>query len=108
MIREKKHITNQGVGNLNLIDPNMLPSLEKNSVIIVNRIRLNSKLVEWEIQQYGNTGDVIKVKRAIRKMKEKEKRTRCILMGAEMIVEDVMEIFPDYRRLPKNSFAEVK
>lgn len=107
MIIEKENIIKQGVGRVNLIDPSTLPSLEKDCVIIVNRIRLNSKLVEWEIQQYDNTGEIIKVKSAIRQMKEKEKRTRCILMGAEMLVEDVMKIFPNYEKLPKNSFAEV-
>ena len=87
-----------------LIDPSELPKMDKDDVIVVNRIRLNSKLVEYEIQNIKPSEAII-IRQAIRLIKQREINTKNAVMGVEMKVGDVLKIFPEFKSLPKNSFA---
>lgn len=96
---------NQGVNfEVKLIDPSELPRMDKDDIIVVNRIRLNSKLVEYEIQNIKPSEAVI-IRQAISLIKQREIRSKNAVMGVEMRVGDVLKIFPEYKSLPKNSFA---
>lgn len=96
---------NQGVSfEVKLIDPSELPRMDKDDIIVVNRIRLNSKLVEYEIQNIKPSEAII-IRQAISLIKQREISAKNAVMGVEMRVGDVLKIFPEYKSLPKNSFA---
>lgn len=88
-----------------LIDPITLADRDAEEVVIVNRIRLNNKLVEFEIKD-NHSSNIVIVKNAIKAMKKKEFGTKRIALGAEMKIADVLKVFPEYKTLPKNSIYE--
>ena len=87
-----------------MINPSDIQTMDENQVVIVNRIRLNSKLVECEIRNMDSSSVVI-ITKAIKSMKEQESKSRRTVMGAKMRVGDVKKVFPEFTALPKNSFA---
>lgn len=87
-----------------LIDPSELKGMEEDSLVIVNRIRIYSKLVEFELKD-TRTQEIVIITNAIKEMKARESKHRRTVMGPAMKVGDVKKIFPEYESLPKNSFA---
>ena len=44
-------IAKQGaISKMRLVDPSKLQSMDENEIVIVNRVQLNSKIVEYEIR----------------------------------------------------------
>lgn len=100
-------IAKQGaMSKVRLVDPSKLQSMDENEVIIVNRVQLNTKIVELEIRNASST-EFLVLKTAARNMKAKERRLKLPIIGAEMRVGDVIKVFPEYKTLPKNSFAVI-
>lgn len=87
-----------------LINPSELKDMKEDSLVVVNRIRINSKLVEFEVKN-THKQEIVIIKKAIREMKAKEAKHRRVVMGPTMKVRDIKIVFPEYERLPKNSFA---
>lgn len=90
-----------------LIDPIELEGMNEDTLIIVNRIRINSKLVECEIKEIGKQERSIMTK-AIKAMKIREAKERKTVMGPAMTVGDIKKLFPNYSKLPRNSFAIIE
>ena len=88
-----------------MIAPSEIFKMDKEDTVIVNRVRLNSRLVEFEIRNNGDTAKIIIIRNAIQDMKTKERQNRRALMGPEMTVEQVLQVFDDVEDLPGNSFA---
>lgn len=86
------------------IDPLELQGMSEDDVVIVNRVRLNSKLVECEIKRV-ELSERNMIMRILREMKIREIKQRRTVMGPIMRVGDVKKLFPEYKTLPKNSFA---
>lgn len=101
-----KIISKGSVVEVRMINPADIQKMNENDYLIVNRIRLNSKIVECEIRK-NNPSSVDIILKAIKSMKEQESRSRRTVMGAKMRVGDIKTIFPDFKGLPKNSFALV-
>lgn len=100
-------IAKQGaISKVRLVDPSKLQSMDENEIVIVNRVQLNSKIVEYEIRNVSSTECVV-LKAAVRNMKQKERKLKLPIIGAEMRVGDVIRVFPEYKTLPKNTFAVV-
>lgn len=100
-------IAKQGaMSKVRLVDPSKLQNMDENDIVIVNRVQLNTKIVEFEIRNVSST-EFVALKTAARNMKEKERKSRLPIIGAEMRVGDVIKVFPEYKSLPKNSFAIV-
>jgi len=89
------------------INPANLASMEPDEVILVNVIRLNSKLVECEVKRINND-DVEKIRYAMRGARGRKGKSRRALMNAKMRIGDVLRIFPEHKTLPKNSFAKLE
>lgn len=87
------------------IDPITLSDRDDDEIVIVNRIRLNNKLVEFEVKAISSSSANI-IRNAIKTMKKREISTRQIALGAEMTVADVKKVFPEYKSLPQNSIYE--
>ena len=87
-----------------MIAPSEIFKMDKDDIVIVNRVRLNSRLVEFEMRNNGDTAKIIIIRNAIQDMKTKERHRRA-LMGPEMTVEQVLQVFDDVEDLPGNSFA---
>ncbi len=87
-----------------LIEPSELKVMQEDSIIIVNRIRVNSKLVEFEITNSGKQ-EILIITKAIKEMKRRETKGHRTVMGPAMRVGDVKKLFPEYEKLPRNSFA---
>lgn len=100
-------VLNIGAFNVKIVEPKELSHMDDNQIVVVNRVRLNSKLVEWEIKNIDKKETII-IRKAIKLMKEKERIKKCAAMGAEMQVKDIRVIFPNYESLPHNSFAIVE
>lgn len=92
------------VSRVQLVDPLRLQKMDENETIIVNRVQLNIKLVEFEIQNISSL-EVLTLKKAAHRMNIVERKNRRHVLGAEMRVGDVIKIFPEYKMLPKNTFA---
>ena len=87
-----------------LIEPSELKGMREDSLVIVNRIRVNSKLVQFEITNSGKQ-EIGIILNAIKEMKIRESKGRKMVMGPTMKVGDIKKLFPEYESLPKNSFA---
>lgn len=92
------------VSGVHLVDPVSLQNMDENAIVIVNRVQLNTKLVEFEIRNISSM-DVIALKEAAYRMKLTERKYRRHVLGAEMRVGDVIKIFPEYKTRSKNTFA---
>lgn len=89
--------------------PSDVSKLRDEEVIIVNRVRLNARLVSLEMQNVDNNNqeNILLIRQAIGGMMVQEKERKRALPGAKMTVRDVKKIFPDMDSMPKNSFAKV-
>ena len=98
-------VTSQGIADkVMLIKPEKLTRMDENDIVVVNRVRLNSKLVECSIKNI-NTDETSLIRKALQNMILQERQIRRTIMGAEMRVGDIIKIFPDYENFPQNSFA---
>lgn len=94
---------NMGVVDMKVIDPKYLTKMKDDEIIIVNRVQISSKIVEYEIKNVNSSNSLL-LKHAFKNMKDKEKKSNNIVFGAKMQVKDVRVIFPEYESFPKNSF----
>lgn len=78
--------------------------MDENDIIVVNRIRLNTKLVEYEIKKM-DVSTVRIISDAIRLSEKDSIKNNRYNAGVKMKVGDVKKVFPDYDNLPLNSFA---
>ena len=92
------------VSSVQLVDPPNLQNMDENEIVIVNRVQLNSKLVELEIRDISSF-HVIALIEATHRMRDTERKYKRHVLGAEMRVGDIIKIFPEYKTLPKNTFA---
>jgi len=88
------------------INPALLATMEQEELILVNTVRLSSKLGEYEVKK-SSSPDVDVIRMALRNAHWSKHKTRRSLMGARMRVADVLRIFPEYKELPKYSFAKI-
>lgn len=88
------------------INPVLLVTMKQDELILVNTVRLSSKLGEYEIKK-SSSPDVDMIRVALRDAHGRKLKTRRPLMGAKMRIADVLRIFPEYKRLPKYSFAKI-
>ena len=97
---------NTGVITVKVIDPKSLANMDDNKIVIVNRVQISSKIVEYEIKNENND-NLMLLKHAFQDMKMREKGSKNIVIGAKMHVRDVRLVFPEYKSFPKNSFVFV-
>lgn len=92
------------VGEFTLIKPAELQNMEMDELVYVNRVFLNKKIVEFEIQCI-TSAEVAALRKTIRVIKEQDVMHKKIARRAAMRVADVMRLFPEYKSLPVNAFA---
>lgn len=92
---------------LRFINPSDLRKMKDDSLVIVNRIRIYSKLVEFELKE-ARGQESVTIINALNEMNARESKHRSIAMGPTMRVGDIKKLFPEYERLPKNSFAVIE
>lgn len=95
---------NSGAITVKSIDPKSLANMDDNQIVIVNRVQISSKIVEYEIKNV-NSDNVVLLKHAFKDMKIKEKESKNIVIGAKMQVKDIRIVFPEYKSLPIGSFV---
>jgi len=88
------------------INPALLEYMAQDELILVNTVSLTSKLGDYEIKN-PNSPDIDIIRMALRNAHGRKHRTLRLLMGAKMRVADVRRIFPEYKGLPKYSFAKI-
>ena len=88
--------------------PAEISTLSDDDIIVVNRVRLNSRLVRLEIEGNDNLESIIIIHRAIENMMIQQKTSKKILLGAKMAVGDIKKVFPDFARMPSNSFVRIE
>lgn len=88
-----------------MIEPSDLSKMKKEEKVIVNRVRLVSRLVEFEIKNSEDPETMAIIRKAMKEMKVKEEKNHRVLMGPEMTVGEVLKVFDDLSSLPKNTFA---
>lgn len=88
--------------------PSEINSLEENEIIIVNRARVNSRIIKIE-HNFNRSDSLIESYKilnvALNEMLLQEKKHRKTLFGAPMKVKDVKKVFPDILSMPINSFS---
>lgn len=97
-------VKQEAVSSVKLVDPTSLQNMDEDQIIIINRVQLNTKIVEFEIRNIS-TVETLTLKAAAYRMKERDRKHRRHVLGAEMRVGDVIKIFPEYKSLPQNTFA---
>lgn len=86
------------------IKPEELQNMDKNALVVVNRIRLNSKLVEYEIKNLNST-ETIEIREVLNVVARNEQDTKCSSIRVKLPVSSILKVFPEYKTLPLNSFA---
>lgn len=95
-------------GRLVIVDHSEICNMDENKFLIVNRVRINSYLVELEICASENNEIIAIMRSAIRDMKRWEQANKVIALGAEMTVRDVVKVFGTMNKQPFNSFVAYK
>ena len=95
-------------GNLVLekLSPKEVNKLKDDEVIIVNRVRINSRLVNLELQGEINPEILGIIRAAIDNIMSHEEKTKSVTYGAKMAVKDIKKVFPNIDKMPANSFAK--
>lgn len=89
--------------------PSEVKHLQDEEVIIVSRAQINAQLafVSMDINNKQAKDDIKILKCAINEMMIREKKQRAMVMGAEMKVREVKQIFSKIEEMPANSFAKI-
>ena len=83
-------------------------NMQDDQLVGVNRIAINSRITELQIQGSKDKEAIKILQKATRKIKEKEKRTRpVILWGCDMSVKDVKIAFENLDKMPVFSFKKI-
>jgi len=91
---------------LEKIMPTEVNKLKDDEEVLVNRVRINSRLVNLEFQG-GATPEMLSIIRAaIDNIMLHEEKTKSVTYGAKMAVRDVKKVFPNIDNMPANSFAK--
>jgi hypothetical protein len=86
------------------IPPKDILNFEENEIIIVDRVRINSKLVRLEFQGSEQKECIAILRKAINDMIIQEKIAKKTFVGAKMAVRDVKKVFSEVHTMPSNSF----
>lgn len=86
------------------VTPTQLIKKRQAKEVLINRIYLNSKLVEFQIKGIEDPKKVKMITRAITNMLRIEQEKKCILTEAKMKFKDFMIVFPEYKKLPAYSY----
>lgn len=79
--------------------------MQDSEEVYVNRIAINSRLVELNLQESTN-GEAKKIlNEAIRSIKLREKGKRTVVWGAKMSIRDIRSAFGGIENMPATSFA---
>lgn len=101
---KKKNIKINSVQFFNL---EQLKTLDPSSIIVVNRVALNSKRVQIEYLPQLNSKETVEiVAKAAREMRLQDRRLRRPSFGANMTAKDAITVFSE-DVLPKNTFASM-
>lgn len=92
---------------LEKIPPSEVVKLRDDDQIVVNRVRINSRLVRLEMQDNADRESIKIIRDAIENMMKQEKKQKCVVHGAKMAVKDVKKVFPDIEKMPLNSFVKI-
>lgn len=92
---------------LERIKPTEVAKLRDDDKIVVNRVRINNRLISLELNSNANEESIKIIRSAIENMMKQEKRSKCVVHGATMAVRDVKKVFPNIESMPQNSFVKV-
>lgn len=101
---------NNNVGGsllLEKISPADVILLDDDDEIVVNRVRINSRLVKLDMENNVDLESIKIIRAAIDNIMQHEKTKKCIAHGAKMSVRDVKKIFPNIEHMPGNSFVKL-
>lgn len=87
-----------------VIPASEIKNMNPDDTIMVNRIRINSKIMEY--QKSGVTDSdietiLVKAMDGIRKQESQQRKTP---IGAKMTIKDVLKLFTEPEKMHKNSF----
>lgn len=91
---------------LEKITPMEVNRLSDDEIVLVNRVRLNSRLVNLGFQGNQNLEILGIIRAAIDNIMLHEEKTKSVTYGAKMAVGDVKKVFPNIDTMPTNSFAK--
>lgn len=90
---------------MKILRPDEVNKMQDSEEVYVNRIAINSRLVELNLQESTN-GEVKKIlNEAIRSIKLREKGKRTVVWGAKMTVGDIRRAFGTIEQMRATSFA---
>ena len=93
----KKYLTTEQIYNM-----------QDDELVGVNRIAINSRITELQIQGCKDIEALQILKRASDEIREREKRCRpVVLWGAKMTVKDVKIAFKDLEYMSRTSFKKI-
>lgn len=101
---------NNNIGGSSLLEkisPADVISLNDDAEIVVNRVRINSRLVKLDMENNADEEILKIIRAAIENIMRHEKSRKCIAHGAKMSVGDVKKIFPNIEKMPHNSFVKL-
>ena len=87
------------------LKPDEVNKMQECEEVYVNRITINSRLVELNLQ--GSTNDEAKkiLNSAVKNIKMREHGKSIVLWGTKMTVGDIRRAFGTIQRMPTTSFA---
>ena len=90
---------------MKILRPDEVNKMQDNEEVYVNRIAINSRIVELNLHE-STDGEAKKIlNRAIRSIKLREKGKRTVVWGAEMSIRDIRSAFRGIKNMPTTSFA---
>lgn len=100
----------KGVRSLKKLTFQEISQLDKNQLIMVNRIKINSMLTEVALSQITITKEQLRIlEKASKQINTQEKKRRCAIMGAQIKVNDVLILFKgEKREFQYNTFALIE
>lgn len=90
---------------MKILKPDEVNKMQDGEEVYVNRIAINSRIVELNLQESTNDEAKNILNEAIRSIKQREKGKRVVVWGAKMSVRDIRSTFVNIENMPTTSFA---
>lgn len=94
--------------DITVISSSSIRNMDPNETIFVNRVRINSKMMEY--QMIGKPDENIEkiLLNAKKEMRKQEIDYKKPSIGAKMTIRDILKIFTEPEKMENNSFFAIK
>lgn len=90
-----------------LILPQDIQEMSRDQEVIVNRIQINTRLIEIEAGVSPDLEKLTSLRKAVGDIKRVDRERRGAASGAKMKVDDILKVFGDIINMPNNSFERI-